>query len=484
MSLCTSDGYHFDINQGDFLMKFTIKNAGVIKKAEIEFGDLTILCGKNNTGKTYVTYNAFNYIDAIRYFLKVPMDNLYAEQLLEKGKISIPLEPFFKNINKYIETSMEPWVKNEMARQMAAHEDLYKDTNVSLFIEKKRQNAFMKETAFNWSIQPTKECKINVIKEQNRYYLDVLLSNNAKELPEREVITQVFSNSIIAVLLKATIPDLFIITCERTGAAAFRTNFVISQSISSKQENIDQKIEELYQKMDFRGHPRPMNKDLEFVCRFDEAIQKKGYIAKDHPEIIDYFSSIVGGEYRLTEPNIVTFVPSGTNTGLTMLESSSSVRSLMELNFYLKHKSKTHQCLIIDEPELNLHPENQRKIARLLAMLVNAGVYVAITTHSDYILREIDFMISLSTNKILAKKLGYSKDQLLRANQVKSYVTDVIKGSSQFGIRVIPISDEDGIRSTSFDDTIKDMNDFQQAIKMGDILSEDDFVPVNDKKKG
>ena len=106
-------------------MKFTIKNAGVIKKAEIEFGDLTILCGKNNTGKTYVTYNAFNYIDAIRYFLKVPMDNLYAEQLLEKGKISIPLEPFFNNINKYIETSMEPWVTNEMARQMAAHEDLY-----------------------------------------------------------------------------------------------------------------------------------------------------------------------------------------------------------------------------------------------------------------------------------------------------------------------------------------------------------------------
>ena len=63
-------------------MKFTIKNTGAIKKAEIEFGDLTILCGKNNTGKTYITYNAFNYIDAIRYYLKVSIDKQYTEQLL------------------------------------------------------------------------------------------------------------------------------------------------------------------------------------------------------------------------------------------------------------------------------------------------------------------------------------------------------------------------------------------------------------------
>ena len=451
-------------------MKFTIQNAGLIKKAELEFGDLTILCGKNNTGKTYITYNAFNYIDAIRYYLKVPMENQYAEQLLEKGKISIPLEPFFKNINKFIEISMEPWVKNEMARQMAAHEDLYKNTKVALYIEKKRQNAFMKYFNFNWNIQPTKDCKINVAKEKDRCYLDVLLSNTAKELPEQEVITQVFSNSIIAVLLKATIPDLFVITCERTGAAAFRTNFVVSRSVSSKQENVDQKIEELYQKMDFRGHPRPMNRDLEFVCRFDEAIQEKGYIAKEHPEILEYFSSIVGGEYRLTEPNIVTFVPSGTNTGLTMLESSSSVRSLMELNFYLKHKSKIGQCLVIDEPELNLHPENQRKIARLLAMLVNADIYVAVTTHSDYIIRELNTLIMLHNPKSprlksIAKELGYDKKHLnclLSPKKVKCYVAE--DGS----VRPMDINQKYGIEVTSFDESIREVNALQRRILYGE----------------
>ena len=156
-------------------MKFTIQNAGLIKNAELEFGDLTILCGKNNTGKTYITYNAFNYIDAIHYYLKVPMDNQYAEQLLEKGKISIPLEPFLSNINQYIESSMAPWIKNEMARQMAAHEDLYKNTKLSLHVEKKRQNAVMKYVHFNWNIPALKDCTINVIKEKEKKYLDVSL---------------------------------------------------------------------------------------------------------------------------------------------------------------------------------------------------------------------------------------------------------------------------------------------------------------------
>ncbi|MGK7956413.1 MAG: AAA family ATPase, partial [Crocosphaera sp.] len=33
-------------------MKFEISNLGYIKQAEIELADLTIICGKNNTGKT------------------------------------------------------------------------------------------------------------------------------------------------------------------------------------------------------------------------------------------------------------------------------------------------------------------------------------------------------------------------------------------------------------------------------------------------
>ncbi|EDN65340.1 conserved hypothetical protein [Beggiatoa sp. PS] len=41
--------------------------------------------------------------------------------------------------------------------------------------------------------------------------------------------------------------------------------------------------------------------------------------------------------------------------------------------------------MIIDEPEMNLHPAAQVELTEFLAMLVNAGLHVLITTHSPYI---------------------------------------------------------------------------------------------------
>jgi predicted ATPase len=41
--------------------------------------------------------------------------------------------------------------------------------------------------------------------------------------------------------------------------------------------------------------------------------------------------------------------------------------------------------LIIDEPEMNLHPEAQVKLLEILTMAVNRGLKVLITTHSPYI---------------------------------------------------------------------------------------------------
>lgn len=38
----------------------------MLDEAEFEVGDLTIICGENNTGKTYATYSLYGYLDFIR----------------------------------------------------------------------------------------------------------------------------------------------------------------------------------------------------------------------------------------------------------------------------------------------------------------------------------------------------------------------------------------------------------------------------------
>jgi len=43
-----------------------------------------------------------------------------------------------------------------------------------------------------------------------------------------------------------------------------------------------------------------------------------------------------------------------------MGESSSMVRSMLDIGSYLRHIAKPGDLLIVDESESNLHPENQR----------------------------------------------------------------------------------------------------------------------------
>ncbi len=41
---------------------FEFKNIGPVKDAELELGDLTIIAGRNNTGKTYIAYTLYGFL--------------------------------------------------------------------------------------------------------------------------------------------------------------------------------------------------------------------------------------------------------------------------------------------------------------------------------------------------------------------------------------------------------------------------------------
>jgi energy-coupling factor transporter ATP-binding protein EcfA2 len=112
--------------------------------------------------------------------------------------------------------------------------------------------------------------------------------------------------------------------------------------------------------------------------------------------------------------------------------------------------------LIIDEPELNLHPDNQRKMAALLARLVNAGIKIIVTTHSDYLIRDINNRIMLNndiSNKAeLMKKQGLIGEDILRPEQVAAY--NLGTAHTITPVRV----DQYGIDMTIFDELIADAN--------------------------
>lgn len=79
-----------------------------------------------------------------------------------------------------------------------------------------------------------------------------------------------------------------------------------------------------------------------------------------------------------------------------MARSSSMLSELAPLLLVLKSPFVYVDQLTIDEPEAHLHPEMQIRLASFLAELVNSGLRLVLTTHSDFFVTQFNNMMRLA----------------------------------------------------------------------------------------
>ena len=280
------------------------------------------------------------------------------------------------------------------------------------------------------------------------------------------------------------VPEVFISSTERTGAAVFQRslNFArdkamsaLTQMEANRQQNDPQAfVTQLF--VDYQAdYPLPVEDNVRLLGNLEQISKSTGKIASNHPEILKAFDAIVGGSYKSTKEGVY-YIPKGSKVRLTMSESSSIVRSLLDFGFYLRHILKPGDLLIMDEPEMSLHPANQRLLTRLLARLVNAGVKVFLTTHSDYILREFNTLIvgqghRERINAALGKEI-YQEENFIAHDRVRLYTaTDEKQTDNETGkktlvhiLRQEEIDPNEGMMVGSFDDEIDAMNLVQDIL--------------------
>lgn len=91
-----------------------------------------------------------------------------------------------------------------------------------------------------------------------------------------------------------------------------------------------------------------------------------------------------------------SYRPSGRPETLPLNNASSMVSELAPVLLYLRHQVSPGDVLIIEEPESHLHPSIQVQFTRQLAAMVNAGIRIIITTHSEWVLEELANLVRLS----------------------------------------------------------------------------------------
>ncbi|MDE6232657.1 MAG: ATP-binding protein, partial [Lachnospiraceae bacterium] len=181
---------------------------------------------------------------------------------------------------------------------------------------------------------------------------------------------------------------------------------------------------------------------------------------EDFSDIIDFIQrEMLHGKISVADlpSHDIFYQPTDSEKSLPMYLSSGVVTELTPLVMLLKYCNI--ETLLIEEPEISLHPELQWKMARLMIRLVNHGVPVFVTTHSDLIIQHVNNMLKLS--KVREKKedvtiSGYEDVDLINEEQVKVYQFNTT-GDNKTEIENISCSDY-GFEMMTFYNTLKQLS--------------------------
>ncbi len=263
----------------------------------------------------------------------------------------------------------------------------------------------------------------------------------------------------------ADIKRPFLMPAERNGLHLFFRELSTRRTAllhHASKEDID--LKELLKDVIRSRYAIPIAHYINWLNQLPE--RQRGPSGDFHQLALELQKKLAGGAYKVERSSgDIRFKPyqrsrDGIKTqemGLHM--ASSTVKSLFGLWFYLENQAKRGDLLMIDEPELNIHPANQREIARLLARLVNAGLNIVISTHSDYIVRELNSLLMLGQDDgELCAKHGYSEDEILRTEQVSACLFE------DRAITPFEITAQDGIYATTFDEVIRELNEVNDDI--------------------
>lgn len=465
------------------MIKISFENLGAIEFGEIEISQLTVICGENNTGKTYVTYLVYCLLKTWKHFVDIKLNGVFKE-LHKKGTAKIDLQETVADSWQAICSQALERFEEQFPEMLASNSNLFSKLKLSVDIPLGTQ--WQVQNYKNELRSNTGNLLITINKPENSNIIELAAPESEALAPQ--ILGDFIEDKLLELILNESIPNVFIASTERTGATIFRkqlnlatTNLVdlLSQVHKQGADSLTphQLFETIYGKRDYA---LAVKHNVDFINQLPNTNAEQGELLKIAPRLLARFETIVGGTYVTNNEGVTHFKPKGSNLKLGLGEASSSVRSLLIIWYWLKYFAKKGDMLMLDEPELNLHPANQRRLARFIAALINEGVKVFLTTHSDYIVKEFNTLIMLNQDspkltEILNKLKDYTSEDKLNANCVAVYMAkehSILRpgGKKKYKTRTLVkagISPTLGIEAISFDETIDDMNAVQETIYYG-----------------
>lgn len=452
-------------------MKICVEKFGAIKKGTVDLSkNITVFCGPNGTGKTYMAYLVYGLLGSRRAILNIESCPFSIEDLIAHKVVTL-------HIDKKILYKYRTSIINSARRNL--------DTIFGISDEK--VTSIFSETLFSYG--ETKHDFYTRIIDTNIYteieLLGVRISIEKKECSD--VIALQIMNDIdihnVALrrfeyfLLSAVYYQLSIFPINRTSIFPVERNsvFTFSKELSiRKQEKWDQ-VQRIFEKKErekmdriemmmasSRRYPLPIRDNLMVADDISEIKKRKSEFF-EFAETLE--KKLLHGMISISGDDDLLFLPKSKEktSALPIQITASVVKSMSGLIVYLKHIAQKNDLIIIDEPEINMHPDSQLVLTRVFAQLANAGFRLLISTHSDYVIRELNNLIMGAKNPQVASKLGYQKGELITKDDISVYYFEIDRETQLSMIKNIEVKDS-GFDAPSIDTTIRHQSEIAETL--------------------
>lgn len=399
-------------------MKLTLKNIGKIGTASVEINGITVIAGENNTGKSTVgraLFAVFNsFCNVQKQIENERVDSI--ENLLDRM--------YMNGSSRFMRIANT----NEIAKTIVAHIDLYRQAE--LFDMQKN----IMDLLVQYDEGKIESFDENTIAETVSRIKDVLNVSGIdflKSVLERkldaefnEQVCNIFSGDDGEIQLQ--IKDKIItVSVENEGSVDIQSPGDVS--LHTEVVYIDDPFVLDDPSMFYRRIPSA-SADHRYHLRkklfwpdteanvFDEII------AKDKlNSIYEKISSVCSGDIIRSKRSVLGYQRKGSDKVLNVRNLSTGLKTFVILKMLLTSGAIEHNgTIILDEPEIHLHPEWQLLFAELIVLIQKEfGVHVLLNTHSPYFLNAIEvYTVKYGVDDKCKYYLAFSKDDISNIEDV------------------------------------------------------------------
>jgi predicted ATPase len=420
-------------------LQYNLENIGNIDKASITIKRLTIIAGENSTGKTFVTKSLYTILNSVyqdhfsnkvinkyihlKHSYSMFYDNLTKPSSIDKGfseKMLIFENEIYKIIFELIDVPFE-----EEEKVISNNYNIFDTFEKSIreyFSERLKLKKFKKYSHDIELILNHLNDFSRMIKERREIVIESIDSSLARGLKKNYQITDLKSliNRKNNQKLKLAIDTIGEIEVDLKSKLTFNfegqgiekiqkiENIVffdspvyikIRKALESNQRNafIRLKDEEKY----LKGYPEYLDKLYGFV--------DKEYIdVPDFSEISNEIQSIISGKLDITKSGDINYTDNQNNT-IPLSLTAMGISNIGLIDLLLRNNViNKGSFLIMDEPEVHLHPEWQVILAQLLYKIAKSGANIIIATHSLDFLKAFENILK-EENEIAEETIAINK---------------------------------------------------------------------------